>query len=40
MDEIATAHDTYFRESFGRREVAQDFLLVQLPPDLLDDIAR
>jgi predicted transposase/invertase (TIGR01784 family) len=38
MDEIATPHDTYFRESFGRREVAVDFLRVQLPPDLLAEI--
>jgi hypothetical protein len=38
MDEIATPHDTYFRESFGRREVARDFLRVQLPADLLAEI--
>ncbi|WP_058553874.1 Rpn family recombination-promoting nuclease/putative transposase [Thiohalocapsa sp. ML1] len=38
MDEIATPHDTYFRESFGRREIAQDFLRVQLPPALLAEI--
>jgi predicted transposase/invertase (TIGR01784 family) len=38
MDEIATPHDTYFRESFGRREVALDFLRVQLPAELLAEL--
>lgn len=38
MDEIATPHDTYFRESFGRREVAQDFLRAQLPAELLAEL--
>ncbi|WP_295389695.1 Rpn family recombination-promoting nuclease/putative transposase [uncultured Thiodictyon sp.] len=38
MDEIATPHDAFFRESFGRREVAADFLRQQLPAQLLDDV--
>jgi hypothetical protein len=38
MDEIATPHDAFFRESFGRREVAVDFLRCQLPPGLLAEI--
>jgi hypothetical protein len=37
MDAIATPHDTFFRESFGRREIAVDFLRSQLPPALLTD---
>jgi len=35
MDEIATPHDTFFRESFGRREIAGDFLRHHLPAELL-----
>jgi predicted transposase/invertase (TIGR01784 family) len=35
MDEIGSAHDRYFRESFGRVEVARDFLRHNLPADLL-----
>ena len=38
MDDIATPHDTYFRESFGRREIALDFLRHHLPPELLAEI--
>ena len=38
MDDIATPHDTYFRESFSRREVASDFLRAQLPAGLLAEI--
>ncbi|WP_295443534.1 Rpn family recombination-promoting nuclease/putative transposase [uncultured Thiodictyon sp.] len=38
MDEIATPHDAYFRESFGRREIAADFLRQQLPAELLADV--
>jgi len=38
MDEIANPHGTYFRESFGRREVARNFPRVQLPADLLAGI--
>ena len=30
--------DRFFRESFGRREIAQDFLRHQLPEDLLAEI--
>ena len=35
MDNIATPHDAFFRESFGRREIAQDFLRHHLPTELL-----
>ncbi len=38
MDEIASPHDAFFRESFGRREIAVDFLRCQLPTALLDEI--
>ena len=38
MDDIATPHDTYFRESFGRREIAVDFLRHHLPAELLAEI--
>ncbi len=38
MDPIPTPHDRFFRESFGRREIAQDFLSHQLPEDLLAEI--
>ena len=38
MDPIPTPHDCFFRESFGRREIAQDFLSHQLPEDLLAEI--
>jgi len=38
MDAIATPHDTFFRESFGRREIAVDFLRSQLPAALLTEI--
>ncbi|NCC41219.1 MAG: Rpn family recombination-promoting nuclease/putative transposase [Gammaproteobacteria bacterium] len=34
MDEIANPHDAFFRESFGRREIAQDFLRQHLPESL------
>ncbi|WP_200241476.1 Rpn family recombination-promoting nuclease/putative transposase [Thiohalocapsa halophila] len=39
MDDVATPHDTYFRESFSRREVALDFLRAQLPAGLLAELA-
>jgi hypothetical protein len=35
MDSIASPHDTFFRESFTRQEVARDFLRCQLPAALL-----
>ena len=35
MDNIANPHDAFFRESFGRREIAQDFLRHHLPAPLL-----
>lgn len=38
MDDIATPHDAFFRESFGRREIAQDFLRHHLPTQLLAQI--
>ncbi|WP_200252089.1 Rpn family recombination-promoting nuclease/putative transposase [Lamprobacter modestohalophilus] len=36
IDEINNPHDVYFRESFTRREIAQDFLRQQLPAELLE----
>ncbi|NEX17761.1 MAG: hypothetical protein C1943_14355 [Halochromatium sp.] len=36
MDEINNPHDVYFRESFTRREIAQDFLRQHLPAELLE----
>jgi predicted transposase/invertase (TIGR01784 family) len=38
MDEIASPHDTFFRESFSRREIALDFLRRYLPAELLAEI--
>ena len=38
MDELGTPHDRYFRESFGRLEVARDFLRHNLPTALLPEI--
>jgi predicted transposase YdaD len=38
MDPIPTPHDRFFRESFGRRDIAQDFLRHQLPQELLVEI--
>ena len=35
MDSIANPHDAFFRESFSRREIAEDFLRQQLPDSLL-----
>jgi hypothetical protein len=35
MDNIPSPHDTFFRESFTRREVACDFLRCQLPAAVL-----
>jgi hypothetical protein len=35
MDEIASPHDRYFRESFARVEVARDFLRHNLPAAVL-----
>jgi predicted transposase/invertase (TIGR01784 family) len=38
MDNIASPHDTFFRESFTRSEVARDFLRCQLPAALLAEL--
>lgn len=38
MDEIANPHDAFFRESFGRREIAQDFLRHHLPASLRETV--
>jgi predicted transposase/invertase (TIGR01784 family) len=38
MDRIASPHDTFFRESFTRSEVARDFLRCQLPAALLAEL--
>ena len=38
MDPIPTPHDCFFRETFGRREIAQDFLHGNLPAALLAEI--
>ena len=38
MDSIPSPHDTFFRESFTRREVACDFLRCRLPPELLAEL--
>ena len=38
MDAIANPHDTYFRESFGRCEIAKDFLRVYLPQEVLTEV--
>jgi predicted transposase/invertase (TIGR01784 family) len=38
MDSIRSPHDTFFRESFTRREVACDFLRCRLPPELLAEL--
>ncbi|WP_295450681.1 Rpn family recombination-promoting nuclease/putative transposase [uncultured Thiodictyon sp.] len=38
MDDITAPHDAFFRESFGRREIAQDFLRHHLPRELLAEI--
>jgi hypothetical protein len=38
MDRISSPHDTFFRESFTRREVARDFLRCQLQPALLAEL--
>jgi len=38
MDTISNPHDVFFRESFGRREIAQDFLRHQLPAELLQGL--
>ena len=38
MDTITSPHDTFFRESFTRREVARDFLRCQLPAELLAEL--
>ena len=38
MDKIVTPHDRYFRESFGRLEIARDFLRHNLPAALLTEI--
>ncbi|MCF8014616.1 Rpn family recombination-promoting nuclease/putative transposase [Lamprobacter modestohalophilus] len=34
MESINNPHDSFFRESFGRREITQDFLLHHLPDTL------
>ena len=36
MSEVPNPHDSFFRETFGRKEIAADFLLHYLPSDLLD----
>ena len=38
MEEIGSPHDRYFRESFGRLEIARDFLRHNLPEPLLAEI--
>jgi hypothetical protein len=38
MDDIANPHDVYFRESFGRSEIARDFLRVHLPDVVLAEV--
>jgi predicted transposase YdaD len=38
MDSIPTPHDCFFREGFGRREVAEDFLRHNLPEALLAEL--
>jgi predicted transposase/invertase (TIGR01784 family) len=38
MDPIPTPHDCFFREGFGRREVAEDFLRHNLPEALLAEL--
>jgi hypothetical protein len=38
MDPIPDPHDRFFRESFGRKEIACDFLRHQLPEDLLGEL--
>ena len=38
MEEIGSPHDRYFRESFGRLEIARDFLRQNLPEPLLAEI--
>ncbi len=38
MDPIPTPHDCFFRENFGRRDIAQDFLHSTLPAAILAEI--
>ena len=38
MDVIANPHDAFFRESFSRREIAEDVLAQHLPPEVLADL--
>jgi hypothetical protein len=38
IDRIASPHDTFFRESFTRSEVARDFLRCELPAALLAEL--
>ena len=38
MDDITNPHDVYFRESFGRSEIARDFLRVHLPDAVLAEV--
>lgn len=35
MDPTPNPHDRFFRESFGRRDIARDFLRHHLPEELL-----
>jgi predicted transposase YdaD len=35
MDPIPNPHDRFFRESFGRRDIARDFLRHHRPGELL-----
>ncbi|WP_459874031.1 Rpn family recombination-promoting nuclease/putative transposase, partial [Endothiovibrio diazotrophicus] len=38
MSTAPTPHDDFFRESFGRKEIAEDFLRQQLPTELLAEM--
>ena len=38
MDPVPTPHDCFFRENFGRREIAQDFLHSHLPAAILAEV--
>ena len=38
MEPVPTPHDRFFRESFGRPEIARDFLRHYLPPEVLGQV--
>lgn len=38
MEPAPTPHDCFFRENFGRREIAQDFLRCHLPGAILTEV--